>query len=136
MDVRCLKYFIATAEERSIRRAAERLHVTQPPPTRLIHSMEEEPGALASAMPDTIPRRLRAFSSACPDMSKERQIDALRQGRILAAFDRYLPGLPDIRAERSAGEAGGRRFRISLPGGFRSWAVGGEREWKTVLEMS
>lgn len=35
MDVRRLKYFIVTAEERSISRAAERLHITQP--LSLIH---------------------------------------------------------------------------------------------------
>ena len=45
MDVRRLKYFIVTAEERSISRAAERLHITQPPLTRHIQSLEEELGA-------------------------------------------------------------------------------------------
>lgn len=44
MDVRRLKYFIAIAEERSISRAAERLHITQPPLTRHIQSLEEELG--------------------------------------------------------------------------------------------
>ncbi len=42
MDIRRLKYFIVTAEERSISRAAERLHITQPPLTRHIQSLEEE----------------------------------------------------------------------------------------------
>ena len=46
MDVRRLKYFIVTAEERSISRAAERLHITQPPLTRHIQSLEEELGVL------------------------------------------------------------------------------------------
>jgi DNA-binding transcriptional LysR family regulator len=159
MDVRRLKYFIATAEERSISRAAERLHITQPPLTRHIQSMEEELGVLlfnrtswgveltqaglallehahnisahielateqirrvaagqagridlgvfGSAMLDTVPRLLRVFSSTRPEvkvvlhnMPKERQINALQQGRILAAFDRYLPELPNIRVER------------------------------------
>ena len=44
MDVRRLKFFIVTAEERSISRAAERLHITQPPLTRHIQSLEEELG--------------------------------------------------------------------------------------------
>ena len=48
MDVRRLKYFIVTAEERSISRAAERLHITQPPLTRHIQSLEEELGVALS----------------------------------------------------------------------------------------
>ena len=155
MDVRRLKYFIVTAEERSISRAAERLHITQPPLTRHIQSLEEELGALlfnrtswgveltqagaaliehahnisahielateqirrvaaqagridigvfGSGMLGIIPRLLRAFSSTHPEVKivlhnapKERQIDALCQGRILAAFDRYIPEFPNIR---------------------------------------
>ena len=158
MDVRRLQYFIVTAEERSISRAAERLHITQPPLTRHIQSLEEELGALlfnrtswgveltqagaallehahnisahielateqirrvaagqagridigvfGSGMLGIIPRLLRAFSSTHPEVKivlhnapKERQIDALCQGRILAAFDRYLPEFPNIRSE-------------------------------------
>lgn len=44
MDIGRLKYFIVTAEEGSISRAAERLHITQPPLTRHIQSLEEELG--------------------------------------------------------------------------------------------
>ena len=158
MDVRRLKYFIVTAEERSISRAAERLHITQPPLTRHIQSLEEELGVLlfnrtswgveltqagtallkhahnisahielateqirrvasgqagridigvfGSAMLSIIPRLLHAFSSTHPEvkivlhnMPKERQINALHQGRILASFDRYLPEFPNIRSE-------------------------------------
>lgn len=158
MDVRRLKYFIAAAEERSISRAAERLHITQPPLTRHIQALEEELGVLlfirtssgveltqagsallahahdisthvelateqirrvaagqagridvgvfGSAMLSAIPRVLGAFSASHPDVRvvlhntpKERQIEALHQGRVLAAFDRYLPDLPDIQSE-------------------------------------
>lgn len=42
MDSRQIKYFIAVAEERNISRAAERLHISQPPLTRHIHALEEE----------------------------------------------------------------------------------------------
>ena len=44
MDISRLKYFIVTAEEQSISRAAERLHITQPPLTRHIQSLEKELG--------------------------------------------------------------------------------------------
>ena len=44
MDISRLKYFIVTAEEQSISRAAERLHITQPPLTRHIQALEKELG--------------------------------------------------------------------------------------------
>ncbi|MDR2113077.1 MAG: LysR family transcriptional regulator, partial [Candidatus Accumulibacter sp.] len=164
MDLRRLRYFIVAAEERSISRAAERLHLTQPPLTRHIQSLEEELGVLlfkrtswgidltqagtallkhahnigahielateqvrrvaagqagridigvfGSAMVSIVPRLLQAFSSTHPgvrivlhNMPKERQINALQQGRIVAAFDRYLPEFPNVRSERVCREA-------------------------------
>ena len=164
MDVRRLNYFIVTAEERSISRAAEKLHITQPPLTRHIQSLEEELGVplftrtnwgveltqagkallgharnikahvelateeirrvasgqagridigvFGSAMLDTIPRILSAFAASHPDVNvvlhnapKGRQIEALHQGRILIAFDRYLPESPDLCAQLVSREA-------------------------------
>lgn len=158
MDIRRLKFFIVTAEERNIGRAAERLHITQPPLTRHIQSLEEELGVqlfrrtsagvdltqagmtllaharnisahvelateqirrvaagkegridigvFGSAMLDVIPRILSAYSQACPHVNvvlhnapKNRQLEALQQGRIMIAFDRYFRQAPELQSE-------------------------------------
>ena len=66
ISVRQLRYFVAVAEELSFRRAAERLHITQPPLSRQIAELESALG-LPLLLRDTRGVRLTPAGEAARD---------------------------------------------------------------------
>ncbi len=71
MEFHQLRYFTAAAEEMSISRAAERLHVTQPAMSRQIAALEAELGV---ALFDRVKKRIRLSDAGRFFLPKARQI--------------------------------------------------------------
>ncbi|MDB5412579.1 MAG: hypothetical protein JWR10_914 [Rubritepida sp.] len=71
MDIRTLRYFVAIAEEGSISRAAERLHVAQPALSAQIRNLE---GELGSLLLHRIPRGVVLTEAGTKLLGHARQI--------------------------------------------------------------
>jgi DNA-binding transcriptional LysR family regulator len=91
MELRDLRYFLAVAEARSFTRAAERLHMAQPPLSRRIAALEARCGVLL--------------------LRRERPLELTDAGRFLAQQARQILGrLAEVEAEVRRIGMGRRRF--------------------------
>lgn len=97
MDFRQLRYFIAVAEERHFRRAADRLHMSQPPLSQQIAALEEELGTTLlkrdrrsvhlTPAGEAFLRRARALlEQASSAASEARRIGRGEIGRMVIGF--------------------------------------------------
>ncbi|ATL69740.1 LysR family transcriptional regulator [Nocardia terpenica] len=109
MDLRQLRYFVTVAEERSLTRAAARLHLTQPPLTAQIARLERELGVrllyrhrrgvdLTDAGRHLLLHARRVLADIDGVAESVRHLGDGRAGRLALAFDSgtgwgVLPGL-------------------------------------------
>jgi DNA-binding transcriptional LysR family regulator len=115
MELRHLRYFVAVGEEQHFGRAAERLHVAQPPLSRQIQDLEREMGFLLF---DRLPRGVRLSAAGRVFLSDAR--------RILADVDEAKR-----RAERIAvGKAGTIRIGIATALSWHGMVVDSFREFR------
>ena len=95
MDLKQLEYFLAVAEERSVTRAAVRLHLTQPPLSAQLARLEHELG---------VPLLVR----------HRRGVDLTEAGRVLAERARRLLAEAEATAEEVTGTGQGRTGRLTV----------------------
>src|SRR5262249_58415041 len=84
-DLRHLRYFVAVADELSFRRAAERLHISQPPLSRQIRELEARLG-LQLLERDTRTVKLTPAGEAALKRARKILADVESFGRELASW--------------------------------------------------
>jgi DNA-binding transcriptional LysR family regulator len=97
IDLKQLRYFVAVAEELNFRRAAERLHITQPPLSRQISDLEAALGVPLLARTTKAVKLTPAGQAALPEFRA-----------LLAAFDAAMDRVARTQA------APKRRLRLGM----------------------
>lgn len=105
MELRHLRYFVAVAEELHFRRAAERLHIAQPPLSQQIQALEEEIGvqllmrskrsvSLTDAGAVFLRRARRILNEAISATDEARRVANGEIGEIRVGYTASLPLSP------------------------------------------
>lgn len=100
MSLSQIRYFVAVAEEGHVGRAAQRLHVAQPPVSRQIRALEDELGAqlferTPRGMTLLAPGRVFLDHARAILAAVDRAVVATRAGTETPAPAGQPPGAPD-----------------------------------------
>ena len=112
MELRHLRYFLAIAEEHSVTRAAERLHMQQPPLSQQLRALENE---LGFRLFDRLPKGVELTAAGRAYLEEARALLAgvarakERGTRVAAGFEGTLSiGFTNSAATHSFGTSRGR----------------------------
>ena len=99
MDIRQLRYFVTVAQEGNFTRAAERLHIAQPPLSRQIQQIEERVGATLidrSAKPLRLtPIGHLVYDQAISILARMADMDAMIAKAVVSQQRRFAIGFYD-----------------------------------------